>query len=247
VQEATFVPRERRRLGGWHASCGSVAQPEGLEDGLKSTCSVVDDPKAYWRAAPHAEGYDHGRFGHLWGRFYRAVEERAIRRAVQALARGGRILDAACGTGRITGLLVREGFAAVVGCDISRAMMSVARRGLGQVEFLQSDATRLPFENDSFDAVTCIGLLMHLDSETRVGVLKELARISRQPLVIQYGCVGVLLRLWAWLTGQKPGGVRYPVVEADMRRDLERSGLRELGRFWVLRPVSSSVILVLAK
>jgi SAM-dependent methyltransferase len=208
---------------------------------------VVNDPKAHWRVAPNAEAYDHGRFGHLWGRLYRYVEEGAIRRATQALSRNGRILDAACGTGRITALLRRAGFATVVGCDISRAMMSVARRQLAEVVFLQTDATSLPFANDSFDAITCIGLLMHLDSDTRVQVLKELGRISRRPLVIQYGVVGPILRFQAWLTGRKPGRVRYPVGERELRRDLERSGLREVARYWVLRPFSSSVILVLTK
>jgi SAM-dependent methyltransferase len=214
---------------------------------LKRGGLVVDDPKAHWRVAPNAEDYERGRFAHLWGRLYRFVEEGAIRRATRALSRSGRILDAACGTGRITALLRREGFATLVGCDISRAMMSVARRQLGQVVFLQTDATRLPFSDDSFDAVTCIGLLMHLDSDTRVQVLKELGRISRRPLVIQYGVVGAFLRLHAWLTGQPPGGVRYPVAERELRRDLERSGLRERARYWVLRPFSSSVILVLTK
>lgn len=217
-----------------------------MEALLKRGSLVVDDPKAHWRVAPNAEDYEHGRFGHWWGRLYRRAEEGAIQRATRGLPRG-RILDAACGTGRITALLHREGFSAVVGCDISRAMMLVAQRQLTHVAFFQTDATRLPFSDDSFDAVTCIGLLMHLDSEARVQVLKELGRISRRPLVIQYGVVGAFLRVGAWLTGQKPGGVRYPVAEPELRRDLERSGLRELGRYWVLRPFSSSVILVLTK
>jgi hypothetical protein len=37
------------------------------------------------------------------------------------------------------------------------------------------------------------------------------------------------------------------VDEADMRRDLQRVGLREHGRFWALRPFSTSVILLLSK
>ena len=214
---------------------------------MRTGGAVVDDPKGFWRVTSHAEGYDRGRFGHLWGRIYRFAEERAIRRALRGLARDGRILDAACGTGRITSLLVAEGFTEVVGCDISPAMIDVAQRRLPLVEFLPGDATALPFPDDSFDAVTCIGLVMHLDGETRVRVLRELARVSRRPLVVQYGCVGIVLRVLAWLTGRKPGGVRYPIAPAELRRDLERSGLRELTRSWALRPWSSSVILLLTK
>jgi SAM-dependent methyltransferase len=142
---------------------------------------------------------------------------------------------------------VNEGFVEVVGSDVSPAMMSVAKRRLPAIEFFQGDATSLPFDSDSFDAVTCIGLLMHLDATTRVAVLKELARISRRSVIVQYGCVGAMLRLKSRVTGRPAGGVQYPVGEAEMCRDLQRSGLRERARFWALRPFSSSLILSLAK
>jgi SAM-dependent methyltransferase len=207
---------------------------------------VVHDPKRHWRVTSHAEAYERGRFSDLKGRVYRWAEERAIRRAMRALTRAGRTLDAACGTGRVTALLLREGLVPV-GCDISRAMMSVGHRQLGDVPFLQSDVTRLPFGDDSFDAVTCIGLLMHLDADTRVAALAELARISRRLLLVQYGRVGALLRLTARVTGRQPGAVRFPVTERELRRDLRRSGLREVARHAVLPPLSSSLILLLAK
>lgn len=207
---------------------------------------VVDNPKDYWRVASSAEKYERARFGGLNGRLYRLLEERAIRRAMRALKQNRRMLDVACGTGRITSLLVREGFPAV-GSDISMPMMSVARRRLAEMPFLQSDVTRLPFSDNSFEAITCIGLLMHLDGNTRVKVLQELARVSRRLLVVQYGWVGAFMRVKTWVTGQAVGGVRYPVAEAELRSDLQRSGVTELARFWVLRPFSSSVILLLAK
>jgi SAM-dependent methyltransferase len=207
---------------------------------------VVDDPRAYWQIAPHAEDYERGRFANVKGRVYRLVEERAIRRAIRALARRSRVLDAACGTGRIVSLLRREGFAPL-GCDISVPMMTVARRTLAEVAFLQSEITCLPFGDGSFDAATCIGLLMHLDRDTRVRALRELARISRRLLVVQYGCVGTFLRVKTRLTGRPAGAVRYPVDEAELRNDVQACGLTEVARFWVLRPFSSSVVLLLAK
>ncbi|MGH7521339.1 MAG: class I SAM-dependent methyltransferase [Gemmatimonadales bacterium] len=218
-----------------------------MEAFLKTDAQVVRDPRDYWKATPHAEGYDRGRFSDPWGRLYRVAEERAIRRALQPLTRHGRVLDTACGTGRVTALLVKEGFAGVVGTDVSPAMMAVAKRRLPQIDFFQSDATQLLFDDDSFDAVTCIGLLMHLDAPTRVAVLKQLARVSRGPVVVQYGCVGAFLQLASWVTGRPAGAVRYPVVEAEMRQDLKRAGLQERARFWALRPLSSSVILSLVK
>ena len=208
---------------------------------------VVDDPKGHWQVTPNAEDYDRGRFGNVKGRLYRWVEERAIRRAIRPLPRTDRILDAACGTGRITSLLLGEGFNGVVASDISLAMMSVAHRRLAHVPFFQSDVTSLPFDDASFDTVTCIGLLMHLDGETRLRALAELARISRRFLVLQYGCTGAFTRFLTGLTGREPGGVRHSVVGAEITRDMQQIGLRERARFWALRPFSTSVILLLAK
>jgi SAM-dependent methyltransferase len=216
----------------------------------RATEAVVERPGRYWGQPTLAQAYESGRFDSVKGRWYRGREERAIQRALRGLHPGSRMLDAACGTGRITSLLRRHGFR-VAGCDISRAMMDVARRQLAslghEVPLVETDAEHLPYRNGSFDAATCIGLLMHLDADARVRVLRELARVSRDGLVIQYGCLGAFLRLKGRVTGRPPGDVRFPVSEAEMQRDFERSGLTERARFWILRPFSSSVILRLTK
>ena len=214
---------------------------------LKKGEQVVSDPRDYWQQTQHAEGYDEERFGDPWGRFYRAREERAITRALQYLPRRGRILDVACGTGRVTALLAKSGFDEVTGTDVSPAMLVVAKRRLPQAEFFQGDATHLPVEDGSYDAVSCVGLLMHLDASTRLAALQELARISRGPVLVQYGCVGPFLRLTSRVLNRPAGGVQYPVDSSQIREDLLLSDLRERARFWALRPISSSLILALTK
>jgi hypothetical protein len=94
--------------------------------------------------------------------------------------------------------------------------------------------------------VTCIGLLMHLDQDMRIRVLRELSRVSRGPLVVQYGVTGMLLQTYGRVTGRMPGDVRFPIPDLGLKTDLARSGLIERARFWALRPVSTSVILVLS-
>jgi len=209
---------------------------------------VVDQPDEHWRQPEVAETYDAGRFDNLKGRLYRWREEHAIEVALRRLRRGT-VLDAACGTGRITALLHRNGFRPT-GCAISPAMMGVARRRLASlgcdVPLVESSIERLPFPDQWFDAATCIGLLMHLDADVRVRALRELARVSRGPLVVQYGCVDLFQRVTASLTGVPPGQVRCPVSENEMRADFARSGLRVLSQSWVMRGLSSSVIVVLA-
>lgn len=205
----------------------------------------------YWRAPEAAQQYDQGRFSSLLGRLYRRLEESAIRHALSGLPPGSTILDAACGTGRVTALLRRQGYRPT-GCDISAAMIAVARRrldslGYDDVPLAAGDAQHLPYPGGSFDAATCIGLLMHLDAEARVGVLRQLARVARERLVVQYGRVQALDRVRTALTGRPPGNVRYSVTEAELRMDLERSGLTERARFWALRGLSSSVLLLLTR
>jgi ubiquinone/menaquinone biosynthesis C-methylase UbiE len=209
---------------------------------------VVDRPDDHWRQPGVAENYDAGRFDNLKGRLYRWREERVIEVALRRLRRGT-VLDAACGTGRITAVLQRHGFRAT-GCDVSPAMMAVARRRLTSlgydVPLVEASVERLPYPDRSFDAATCVGLLMHLDADVRVRALRELARVSRGPMVVQYGCVDLFQRVSERLTGVPPGQVRCPVSENEMRADIARSGLRILSQSWVMRGLSSSVIVALA-
>jgi SAM-dependent methyltransferase len=71
-----------------------------------------------------------------------------------------RILDAACGTGRISARLVKKGFVPDL-CDISPAMLDVAGKkmadsGVGnKVRIVECDIRELPFEDKSYDLVIC--------------------------------------------------------------------------------------------
>jgi len=217
---------------------------------VQTKTDVVRRPGEYWCQSDVAEAYDAGRFDNLKGRLYRWREERAIEKALQGVRAGSTMLDAACGTGRITALLHRNGFTAA-GCDISVAMMSVARRRLRslghEVSLVESSVERLPYPDESFDAATCIGLLMHLDAVARVNALRELARVTRGPLVVQYGYVDAFQRLGTRVTGRPPGLSQFPVSAEELNSDLETSGLIEQARFWILRGISSSVIVRVAK
>ena len=79
----------------------------------------------------------------------------ATTRAVDPRA-GETILDVAAGTGTSSASLARNG-ASVVAADFSEGMIEVGRQrqaGNPFVRFVQADAMALPFDDDSFDAVT---------------------------------------------------------------------------------------------
>lgn len=88
----------------------------------------------------------------------------------------GRCLDLACGTGINLRRLADAGWA-VVGIDLSADQLRVARQRAPDVELIQADATHLPFEDASFDAVACS--LVHTDVEDFASVCREAARVLK--------------------------------------------------------------------
>ena len=163
------------------------------------------------------------------------------------MPRNGTVLDAACGTGRITALfsgrVSGERVRRVAGDDGRRPPTPDITRH-DDVQFVESGVERLPYPDQSFDAATCIGLLMHLDVNVRDRALREFARVRRGPLILQYGCVDACQRVIERVRGLPAGKVRRPVPEYEMNSDLACAGLLIRTRSWVLRGVSSSVIVV---
>jgi demethylmenaquinone methyltransferase/2-methoxy-6-polyprenyl-1,4-benzoquinol methylase len=110
------------------------------------------------------------------GRWRRA----AVR--VTGLAPGDSVLDAACGTGKLSlDLAERVGpFGRVVGVDVAPGMIAEARRGSGdlvQLEYVVGNVLDLPYDDGTFDAATiAFGLRNLADFE---GGFRELARVVR--------------------------------------------------------------------
>ncbi|MBW8872194.1 MAG: class I SAM-dependent methyltransferase [Leifsonia sp.] len=102
----------------------------------------------------------------------------ATTRAVAPRA-GETILDVAAGTGTSSASLAHNG-ASVVAADFSEGMIAVGRRrqeGNPFIRFVQADAMELPFDDDSFDAVTIsFGLRNIVDPRK---ALAEFARVVK--------------------------------------------------------------------
>jgi demethylmenaquinone methyltransferase/2-methoxy-6-polyprenyl-1,4-benzoquinol methylase len=99
----------------------------------------------------------------------------AVLAAVDARA-GQRILDLAAGTGTSSQPFAYAG-AYVVPCDFSLGMLQVGKQARGHLPFVAGDATRLPFADDSFDAVTIsFGLRNIVDPDAG---LREMLRVTK--------------------------------------------------------------------
>lgn len=117
----------------------------------------------------------------LWSQSYDAplrlfpIEEPAVRGLLADLP-PGRVLDAACGTGRHGVWLAAQGHE-VVGVDASPDMLARARAKLPQARFEQGDLAVLPLPDASVDAALCALALVHVAD---LGpAFAELARVVR--------------------------------------------------------------------
>jgi demethylmenaquinone methyltransferase/2-methoxy-6-polyprenyl-1,4-benzoquinol methylase len=106
-------------------------------------------------------------------------QDRRWRKAVVAAvdARPGeRVLDLAAGTGTSSQPFADRG-ADVVPCDFSLGMLRVGTRAKPHLSFTAGDGTRLPFGDDTFDAVTIsFGLRNIVDPDAG---LREMLRVTR--------------------------------------------------------------------
>jgi demethylmenaquinone methyltransferase/2-methoxy-6-polyprenyl-1,4-benzoquinol methylase len=100
---------------------------------------------------------------------------REVLRAVDAKP-GEVVLDLAAGTGT-SSQPFRDRGATVVPCDFSVGMLRVGKRALPHLPFVAGDGTRLPFGDETFDAVTIsFGLRNIVDPDAG---LRELLRVTR--------------------------------------------------------------------
>lgn len=89
---------------------------------------------------------------------------------------GEHILDLAAGTGTSSVPFAAAG-AKVTACDMSHGMLAEGRKRHPQLEFVYGDGTNLPFEDETFDAVTIsYGLRNISDTEK---ALSEMHRVTK--------------------------------------------------------------------
>jgi predicted TPR repeat methyltransferase len=103
------------------------------------------------------------------------VAETVVRRHPAAES----VLDVGCGTGLAGRALRARGFAGrLLGLDISQASLEIARESGAYDSLERADLQqRLALEDDSVDAVVCVGVMTYLpDVES---VWRELARVAR--------------------------------------------------------------------
>lgn len=159
------------------------------------------------------------------------------------------VLDVACGTGDLSELAVHAG-ARVIGVDFSGNMLRAARQRRIGAEFVQADASRLPFRSESASALVSGFALRNFVSIP--AVLQEAARVvapggrvafldvdTPRNAILRWGhgmyfnrlvpLLGALLSD-AWAYSYLPRSVAYLPEPEVLRRMFESAGFSNVSR-----------------
>ncbi len=95
-----------------------------------------------------------------------------------------RVLDAGCGTGRLTrAVKAGQPTAEVIGLDADPRILSIARQKAAQdeldVKFFEGSIESMPFPDGSFDLVFSVLVLHHLPEEIKAKGCREMFRVLR--------------------------------------------------------------------
>jgi len=180
-------------------SCPTCGALFPIDDGIvvfvsAQQLSEAEQREKDYRSAESAE-YDD-----LYAGYTDAVEVPSVMRRVGRPL--GPVLDAGCGTGRITEALVALG-QPIVAVDYSDACLRrMLRRCAGaRVLAVQSDLRSIPVRSDVMAAATCMEVHQHVRDDDRPRFVAELARVLTPgaPLVISTFNFNLVFRAWRLL------------------------------------------------
>jgi SAM-dependent methyltransferase len=149
--------------------------------------------------------------------FILAVEEPAVE-SLLARIPAGSALDAACGTGRHTGRLIRFGHE-VIGVDRSPEMLAQAAAKVPQAQFRVGDLTKLSIPDSSVDLVLCALALSHLpDIKEAIAEFRRVLRPGGRLIVTDVHPMMVLLGFQP-IFAYKPGELAFVRVRPHQVSD----------------------------
>jgi ubiquinone/menaquinone biosynthesis C-methylase UbiE len=126
----------------------------------------IEEIKVFYDTVYHVEAGHEPDLHRHYSRLFERLE----------LVAGQLVLDVACGAGGWLRLCENRGLD-VTGVDLSENAIAVCKKTMPKGEFIAQPAETLPFQDASFDVITCLGSLEHFVDP--VGSLKEMVRVAR--------------------------------------------------------------------
>lgn len=183
-----------------------------------------------------AEKYDSRRFECLC----RRVVDRIFKQTIyHFIHKANCILDAGTGTGRFAKYFAENG-KKVLAMDTSESMLEKTRNkfveaGLEQnLTLVQGDIEKIPLEDNSVDAITCIHVMVHFEKLDKA--VKEFARVLKPNgnLVFELANSSMAKwynKLWAFTTGKKHYSfMDYYRNYQSVKDILEKNNITVIGR-----------------
>jgi len=93
------------------------------------------------------------------------------------------VLDIGCGDGHLCHLFRERGIRNVAGVDISKTRVAICASQYQECEFKQGSAYDIPYKDNSFDLVTAIEVIEHLEEPLKA--LKDIKRVSKKYIMFQ--------------------------------------------------------------
>lgn len=146
----------------------------------------------------------------------------------------GLILDAGGGPGRYTIELAKRGYDVVL-LDLSPKSLELAREKIGEAgvggnvkDIMKASMTDLSkIEDETFDAVVCLGPLSHLiDSGDREDAVRELVRVAKRGAVVFISVIG-LYGVFRVVLDRIPDELLDPTHEEMFAKGIYRVGWHE--------------------
>ena len=155
---------------------------------------------------------------HWWFVGRRAILEEFLRQIVRnpkSEVRSPKILDVGCGTG--ANLEMLQNFGEAEGVDVSDEALEFCRaKGLKTHKGL---AEKLPFADESFDVVTALDVVEHLDDD--VAGLKEMHRVVKKG---GSALIFVPAFMWLWGVQDDVSNHRIRYTKKQIVERLEKAG-----------------------
>lgn len=99
------------------------------------------------------------------------------------LPKNAKVLDVGCGVGVDSGYMTSRGFS-VIGLDLSKEMLKLARQKFPQIDFRQQDMRELNFPFNFFDGILASCSLIHIPKKDVHRALKRFHQILKKDGVI---------------------------------------------------------------
>jgi len=153
------------------------------------------------------------------------------------------VLDIACGTGEWLRVLDENGHH-VNGVDISDKAIEICKSSMPAGNFYCQDAQRIPYPDNRFDLVSCLGSLEHFpDKPSSIVEMKRVTRPGGKILILVPNINFIGIKLGVFQGTQQKDILETPLSLEDWTELFEKSGLEVVSSWKDLHVISRDWIM----